>query len=84
MNLITMIIIGGLAGWLASIVVRTNKNQGKILNIIVGVLGAIIGGWIFRYFGDVGVTGFSWHSLWVSTVGAVVLLIFIRIITRRR
>lgn len=84
MNLITIIIIGGIAGWLASIVARTNKRQGKIMNIVVGILGAIIGGWIFRFFGDIGVTGFSWHSLWVSTVGAIALLLIIRLVTRRR
>jgi len=82
MNFIAWIILGGVSGWLASIVMRTNKSMGKISNIIVGIIGASIGGFIYHLFGASGVTGFNWHSLWVSVVGSIILLLFVKLIRR--
>lgn len=78
-NIISWIIVGGVAGWLASIVMSKNAEMGILANIIVGILGAIIGGFIMGLFspGGVGsVLGNAW-SLWnfiVAVVGAIILL----------
>ncbi len=74
-NFIVWIIFGALAGWLASIIVRRNDEQGAIGNIIVGLLGAVIGGYVARALGGSGVTGFNLGSLLVAVGGAVVLLL---------
>jgi uncharacterized membrane protein YeaQ/YmgE (transglycosylase-associated protein family) len=80
MGWLSFIVLGGLAGWLASIVMHTNGSQGIILNIIVGVIGASIGGYLFNMFGGAGVTGFNLYSLMVATVGAVVLIWLFKLI----
>jgi uncharacterized membrane protein YeaQ/YmgE (transglycosylase-associated protein family) len=59
---------------------HTNGSQGIILNIIVGVIGASIGGYLFNMFGGAGVTGFNLYSLMVATVGAVVLIWLFKLI----
>jgi uncharacterized membrane protein YeaQ/YmgE (transglycosylase-associated protein family) len=74
MGLCGWIILGGLAGWVASIIAGNNARQGLIGNIVVGTVGAFIGGWVFSYFGGVGVTGFNLYSFGVALVGAVILL----------
>jgi uncharacterized membrane protein YeaQ/YmgE (transglycosylase-associated protein family) len=80
MGWLSFIVLGGLAGWLASIVMHTNGSQGIILNVIVGVVGASVGGYLFNWFGGAGVTGFNLYSLMVATVGAVVLIWFFKLI----
>ncbi|HEX7003146.1 MAG TPA: GlsB/YeaQ/YmgE family stress response membrane protein [Trueperaceae bacterium] len=72
MGILLWIIFGALAGWIASMIVRT--DQGLLLDIIVGIIGAVIGGFIFRAFGAAGVTGFNIYSLLVAILGAIVLL----------
>lgn len=74
MNFIAWIIFGALAGWIASIVMGRNKQMGAIANIVVGIIGAFIGGWIVSFFGAQGVTGFNFSSFLVALLGAVVLL----------
>lgn len=74
MNIIAWVVLGLIAGWLASIVAGTNRQQGMWVDIIFGVLGAIIGGFIFNQLGYAGVTGFNISSLIVAFVGAVVLI----------
>jgi uncharacterized membrane protein YeaQ/YmgE (transglycosylase-associated protein family) len=74
MGLCTWLILGGIAGWLASIIKGTNANMGLVANIFTGIVGSMIGGWLFSFFGGHGVTGFNLYSLLVATVGAVVLL----------
>lgn len=71
--LIGWIIIGGLAGWLASIAMGTNRQQGCLTDIVVGVVGAFIGGWLLQLFG-MGVNEGFWWSLLTAFLGAVVLL----------
>lgn len=73
MGFIGWIILGGLAGWLASIITKTDAQQGLIGNIIVGIIGGVLGGWIFSMFGGEGVTGFNIWSFIVAVVGAVIL-----------
>ncbi len=80
MNLLFWIILGLVAGWLASVVMKTEGSQGPLMDIIVGVIGAVVGGFIMSLFGQVGVTGFNIYSLLVATLGAVVLLWLRRVI----
>lgn len=82
MGWLAWIIIGGLAGWLASIVMKTNRSQGLLMDIIVGIVGAIIGGAVLQFFGSAGVTGFNIWSLFVAFIGAVILLGLLRLVTR--
>lgn len=80
MNILLWIVFGALAGWIASLLV--GKNQGLLTNIVVGVIGALLGGWLFDQFGGQGVTGFNLSSLLVAVVGAVVLLVIVRLFQR--
>lgn len=85
MNFIIWLIIGGLIGWVASIVMKTNGQQGIVLNVIVGIVGAILGGWLISPL--VGVStinqdNFSLAGLAVSFVGAVILLAIVNFFRR--
>ena len=82
MNLLLFIVLGGIAGWLASIIMHTNARQGMLLNIVVGIVGAFLGGLLFNMLGARGVTGFNLWSLVVALVGAVVLLGIVRAVRR--
>lgn len=84
MGIIGWIVLGGLAGWVASKFVGTDAEQGLIGNIIAGILGAVVGGWLFSLFGGAGVTGFNIWSFLVALVGAVVVLMIWKAITGRR
>ncbi len=74
MGIIAYVVLGGIAGWLASIIMGTNASQGILGNIVVGIVGAILGGFLFGFFGGSGVTGFDIYSLLVATAGAAVLI----------
>ena len=82
MNFLLFIVLGGIAGWLASIIMHTNARQGVFLNIVVGIVGAFLGGLLFNVFGARGVTGFNLWSLVVALVGAVVLLAIVKAVRR--
>jgi uncharacterized membrane protein YeaQ/YmgE (transglycosylase-associated protein family) len=84
-SIIVWIILGGLAGWIASLIVGTNRQQGCLLDIIVGIIGALIGGFIFDAI-DAGpaVTGLNLPSLFVAVIGAVVLLLIVKAVRRNR
>lgn len=82
LGILGWIAIGGLAGWLASILTGTSRRQGCLLDIVVGIVGAFIGGLIFNVLGGAGVTGFNPWSLLVATVGAVILLTIIKALRR--
>lgn len=83
MGWLAWLVIGAIAGWLASRVMRTSRGQGLLMDIIVGILGAFIGGYLFEKFGSTGITGFDIWSLFVAFTGAVVLLILVRLLTGR-
>jgi uncharacterized membrane protein YeaQ/YmgE (transglycosylase-associated protein family) len=83
MGIISWIILGGLAGWIASMIAGTNASQGLIGNIIVGIVGAMLGGFILSLFGVDGVTGFNLYSLLVALIGAVVFLWLWKMFTGR-
>jgi uncharacterized membrane protein YeaQ/YmgE (transglycosylase-associated protein family) len=74
MEILTWIIFGALAGWIASLLMGTNAEQGALANVVVGIIGAFIGGFIMRAIGSSGVTGFNLASLFVAVLGAVILL----------
>ena len=74
MGIVLWIIFGGIVGWIASIIMGTNKNMGIIANVLVGVAGAFIGGFIMQYFNQTGFTGFDLRNFLVALLGAVVLL----------
>ena len=82
MCIIGWIVLGGLAGWLASIITGWNDRMGCIANIVVGIVGALIGGWLMSVFGGTGVTGFNLPSLLVAVIGAVVLLVIVGVIRK--
>lgn len=82
MGWLAWLIVGALAGWLASVVMRTNGSQGLLLDIIVGIIGAFIGGFLFNVLGAPGVTGFNIWSVFVAFIGAVVLLGILRMFSR--
>jgi uncharacterized membrane protein YeaQ/YmgE (transglycosylase-associated protein family) len=83
LGIIGWIILGGLAGWVASMIVGNNAQQGMLGNIVVGIIGAFVGGFIVSLFGANGVTGFNIWSFLVALLGAVVLLFIWRAITGR-
>jgi uncharacterized membrane protein YeaQ/YmgE (transglycosylase-associated protein family) len=80
-NIILWIIFGALAGWIASMIMGTNARMGGGANIVVGILGAIIGG-IMNAFGSPGVTGFNLPSMLVAIIGAVVLIFLVGLLRR--
>jgi uncharacterized membrane protein YeaQ/YmgE (transglycosylase-associated protein family) len=84
MGIISWIVLGGIAGWLASIVTKRNDRMGCITNIIAGIVGAAVGGWVFSLFGGQGVTGFNLPSLLVAFVGAVIVLAVVNLIFGRK
>lgn len=83
MGIILWLIVGGVIGWLASIIMRTDAQQGIFLNIIVGVVGAFIGGLIFAG-GSINNAGLTLTSFLVSLLGAVVLLAIVNLVRRGR
>ncbi len=85
MNLIIWLIVGGLIGWIASMIMRTDAQQGIILNVIVGIVGALIGGWLISPLlgaGNINSGDFSIMGLLVSLVGAVILLAIVNFFRR--
>lgn len=84
LSIIGWIVLGGLAGWVASMIVGTNARQGLLGNIVAGIIGAFVGGFIVNIFGGSGVTGFNFWSFLVALLGAVVVLFIWRAITGGR
>ena len=82
MNFVVWIIFGALAGWIASMIMGANARMGALANIVVGIVGALIGGFIMNAFGAQGVTGFNITSLIVAVLGAVVLLFLAGLVRR--
>ena len=85
MNLIIWLIVGGIIGWLASLVMKTDAQQGMILNIVVGVVGALLGGWLLSPLlgaGTVNQGDFSLLGLLVSFGGAIILLFVVNMLRR--
>jgi len=84
MGIIGWIILGGLAGWVASMIAGNNAKQGLFGNIVVGIIGGLLGGFIVGLFGVDGVTGFNLWSFAVALLGAVVALWIWKMISGRQ
>ena len=86
-NFIVWLIVGGIIGWLASKVMRTDKQQGLILNVVVGIVGAFLGGFLLsRLFNSATINqcDFSLSGLLLSFLGALILLAIVNLFTRGR
>jgi uncharacterized membrane protein YeaQ/YmgE (transglycosylase-associated protein family) len=83
MSFIAWIVLGLVAGFIASKIVN-KSGEGMILDIVLGVVGAVLGGWLFQTFGMAGVTGLNLYSILVAVVGAIVFLVIYHAIFRRR
>jgi uncharacterized membrane protein YeaQ/YmgE (transglycosylase-associated protein family) len=83
MSIIAWIVLGLVAGFIASKIVN-KSGEGMLMDIILGVVGAVVGGWLFNMFGMPGVTGLNIYSLLVAVVGAAIFLIIYHALTRRR
>lgn len=88
MGIIIWLIVGGIIGWIASLIMKTDAQQGIFLNIIVGIIGAFLGGWIGSMLGigggDINQGNFTLSGLLMSLVGAVVLLAIVNMFRRGR
>lgn len=85
MNLIIWLVVGGLIGWVASLVMKTDAQQGIILNVVVGIAGALVGGWLLSPLvgaGTVNQGDFSLMGLLVSLGGAILLLVLFNLVRR--
>jgi uncharacterized membrane protein YeaQ/YmgE (transglycosylase-associated protein family) len=85
MNFILWIIVGGILGWIASLIMHTNAQQGPMLNILVGIIGALLAGFLLTPLFGVGTinqSNFSLPSLLLSLLGAVILLAIVNLIRR--
>ncbi len=80
MGILLWIVFGGLVGWIASMIMSTNNQQGLFLNIIVGIIGALLGGWIMSYFGKTDITGFNLYSFAVAILGACLLIFVVKLL----
>lgn len=85
MSFIIWLVIGGLVGWLASVVMKTDAQQGIVLNIVVGIIGALLGGWLLSPLlgsSTINQGDFSLSGLLVSFLGAVILLAIVNLVRR--
>jgi uncharacterized membrane protein YeaQ/YmgE (transglycosylase-associated protein family) len=82
MSIIGWIVLGLIAGFIASKIVN-KQGEGVILDIVLGIIGAIVGGYVFTKFGAAGVTGFNIYSMLVAIIGAVIVLLVYHVIFGR-
>jgi len=82
MNFLVWIILGLIAGFIASKIVN-KSGEGILLDIILGIVGAIVGGWLFSAFGAHGVTGLNLYSIIVAVIGAIIVLVIYHALFRR-
>jgi uncharacterized membrane protein YeaQ/YmgE (transglycosylase-associated protein family) len=83
MSFIAWIVLGLLAGFIASKIVN-KSGEGMVLDILLGIVGAVVGGWLSHAFGMPGVTGLNLYSIVIAAIGAVVFLVVYHAMTRRR
>jgi uncharacterized membrane protein YeaQ/YmgE (transglycosylase-associated protein family) len=83
MSIIAWLVVGLVAGWIGSMVVN-RRGDGLIMDIVLGVVGAFVGGFLFQMFGHSGVSGINIYSIFVAAVGAIVVLVIYHAIARRR
>ena len=86
MNLIIWLVVGGVIGWIASLIMKTDAQQGLFLNVVVGIVGALLGGWLLSPLVGAGTLNqgdFSLAGLLASLAGAIILLFLVNLIRRR-
>ena len=83
MGIILWIIFGAFAGWIASVIMKTNSSQGLLWDIIMGIVGAVVGGFLMGLVGQDGVTGFNVYSLVVVVIGAMIVIYLGRLMRNR-
>lgn len=83
MGILTWIILGGIAGWVSSMIVGSNASMGIFANIFVGIIGAFLGGFLFSLLGGSDITGFNLYSLVVAVAGSVLLLLTVQFFQRQ-
>jgi uncharacterized membrane protein YeaQ/YmgE (transglycosylase-associated protein family) len=87
MNIILWLVVGGLVGWVASKIMNTDGQQGLLMNVVVGVVGALLGGWVLSPIVGVSTINqgdFSIGGLFVSLVGAIALLVIVKFVAQSR
>lgn len=83
MNILLWLVFGGLTGWIASLIMKTDAQQGILENVVVGIVGAFIGGYLMEQIGETGVSGFNIRSLVVAVIGAVIFIALYKMIRRK-
>lgn len=83
MSILAWIVLGIVAGFIGSKLVN-KTGSGLVMDLVLGVVGAVVGGWLFAQFGSAGITGFNLYSLFVAVVGAVLVLVIYHLVIRRR
>ena len=83
MSILAWIVLGLISGFIASKLVN-KTGEGVIMDIVLGIVGAVVGGWLFTTFGAAGVTGFNIYSMLVAVVGAALVLVVYHALTRGR
>lgn len=83
MGIIAWLVVGLIAGFIGSMIVN-RRGEGMVMDIVLGVVGAFVGGFLFHLFGHTGVTGINLYSIFVAVVGAVVVLVVYHALFRRR
>ena len=83
MTIVAWLVVGLIAGWIGSMIVN-RRGDGMVMDIVLGVIGAIVGGFLFQEFGHTGVTGINLYSIGVAVIGAVVVLLIYHAVVRRR
>lgn len=85
MDIIIWLVVGALAGWIASMIMKTDESMGMLANIVVGILGALIGGWVVSLFGVAPAAGqLNLPSILTAILGAIILLAIIKFFTGRK
>ncbi|MGA9794600.1 MAG: GlsB/YeaQ/YmgE family stress response membrane protein [Rhizomicrobium sp.] len=82
MGIIAWLVLGLISGFIASKIVN-KSGEGLIVDILLGIVGAFVGGWLFTHFGAAGVTGFNIYSMFVAVIGAIVVLLIYHLVFRR-
>jgi uncharacterized membrane protein YeaQ/YmgE (transglycosylase-associated protein family) len=83
MSILAWLVVGLIAGFLGSMIVK-RSGSGILMDIVLGVIGALVGGFLFNQFGNAGVSGINLYSILVATIGAVVVLFLYYMVTGRR
>jgi uncharacterized membrane protein YeaQ/YmgE (transglycosylase-associated protein family) len=83
MSIIGWLILGLIAGFVASKIVN-KTGEGLVLDIVLGIVGAVVGGWLFAALGGTGVTGFNLYSMFVAVIGAIIVLVVYHAVVGRR